>query len=80
MGPLTYFATEANGELWSPDGKNILFTSAVYPDCDGDSLKDRDSNKKKVVASRIKSQSAHYRPCSIVTGMHTRTAVAVTSL
>ena len=23
------------GELWSPDGKNILFTSDVYPECDG---------------------------------------------
>src|SRR5579864_2667419 len=32
---LTSIATEASGELWSPDGKNILFTSDVYPDCDG---------------------------------------------
>ena len=32
---LTDIATEAGGELWSPDGKNILFTSDVYPDCDG---------------------------------------------
>ena len=32
---LTSIATEAGGELWSPDGKNILFTSDVYPDCDG---------------------------------------------
>ena len=30
----TSIATEANGELWSPDGKNILFTSDVYPECD----------------------------------------------
>src|SRR5882724_6159691 len=30
---LTSIATEAGGELWSPDGKNILFTSDVYPDC-----------------------------------------------
>jgi dipeptidyl aminopeptidase/acylaminoacyl peptidase len=33
---LTSIATEASGELWSPDGKNILFTSDVYPKCDGD--------------------------------------------
>jgi dipeptidyl aminopeptidase/acylaminoacyl peptidase len=33
---LTDFATEASGELWSPDGKNILFTSDVYPKCDGE--------------------------------------------
>src|SRR5438309_923690 len=32
---LTHIATEAGGELWSPDGKNILFTSDVFPDCDG---------------------------------------------
>src|ERR1700678_4238595 len=31
---LTSLATEAGGELWSPDGKNILFTSDVYPECD----------------------------------------------
>jgi dipeptidyl aminopeptidase/acylaminoacyl peptidase len=33
---LTEIATEAGGELWSPDGKMILFTSDVYPDCLGD--------------------------------------------
>src|SRR5207302_7510117 len=32
---LTNIATEADGELWSPDGKTILFKSDVYPDCDG---------------------------------------------
>src|SRR5580704_6737346 len=34
---LTAIATEAGGELWSPDGQNILFTSDVYPECDGQS-------------------------------------------
>src|SRR5579862_3545288 len=33
---LTAIKTEAAGELWSPDGKNILFTSDVYPECDGE--------------------------------------------
>jgi dipeptidyl aminopeptidase/acylaminoacyl peptidase len=32
---LTSIATEAGGELWSPDGQNILFTSDVDPECDG---------------------------------------------
>ncbi|HTS34474.1 MAG TPA: S9 family peptidase [Candidatus Solibacter sp.] len=32
---LTTTVTEAGGELWSPDGKSILFTSEVYPQCDG---------------------------------------------
>jgi dipeptidyl aminopeptidase/acylaminoacyl peptidase len=35
VGRYTDIATEAGGELWSPDGKNILFTSDVYPECDG---------------------------------------------
>src|SRR5258705_4600595 len=30
----TALATEVSGELWSPDGNNILFTSDVYPECD----------------------------------------------
>jgi dipeptidyl aminopeptidase/acylaminoacyl peptidase len=33
---LTSIATEAGGELWSPDGKTILFTSDVFPECDGE--------------------------------------------
>jgi dipeptidyl aminopeptidase/acylaminoacyl peptidase len=32
---ITYIATEAGGELWSPNGKHILFTSDVYPECGG---------------------------------------------
>jgi dipeptidyl aminopeptidase/acylaminoacyl peptidase len=35
VGKLTSIATEAGGELWSPDGKYILFTSDVYPECNG---------------------------------------------
>src|SRR5205807_1110293 len=30
---LTSIATEADNAKWSPDGKSIVFTSAVYPDC-----------------------------------------------
>ena len=30
---LTRIATEADRAIWSPDGKSVLFTSAVYPDC-----------------------------------------------
>jgi dipeptidyl aminopeptidase/acylaminoacyl peptidase len=30
---LTSISTEAGDAIWSPDGKAILFTSAVYPDC-----------------------------------------------
>ncbi len=54
---LTRIATEAGGELWSPDGKNVLFTSDVYPECDGPSdeiacnaKKLDEANKSKVKA------------------------------
>jgi dipeptidyl aminopeptidase/acylaminoacyl peptidase len=30
---LTHLSTEADNAKWSPDGKFIVFTSAVYPDC-----------------------------------------------
>ena len=45
---LTSIATEAGGELWSPDGKNILFTSDVYPECDGAPDAEVACNAKKV--------------------------------
>ena len=45
---LTSIATEAGGDLWSPDGKNILFTSDVYPECDGAPAFERECNAKKV--------------------------------
>jgi dipeptidyl aminopeptidase/acylaminoacyl peptidase len=45
---LTSIATEAGGELWSPDGKNVLFTSDVYPDCDGAPEPEAACNAKKV--------------------------------
>jgi dipeptidyl aminopeptidase/acylaminoacyl peptidase len=51
---LTSIATEADGELWSPDGKNILFVSNVYPECT-----DEACNKKKLdeaEKSKIKAQ------------------------
>ncbi len=45
---LTNIATEASGELWSPDGKNILFESDVYPECDGTPAEEAVCNAKKV--------------------------------
>jgi Tol biopolymer transport system component len=45
---LTSIATEAGGELWSPDGKNILFTSDVYPECDGSPSEEEACNAKKL--------------------------------
>src|ERR1700757_1899431 len=55
---LTSVATEAGGELWSPDGKNILFTSDVYPECDGAPQTETSCNEKKlkqVEQSKVKA-------------------------
>jgi dipeptidyl aminopeptidase/acylaminoacyl peptidase len=55
----TAIATEASGELWSPDGKNILFTSDVYPECDGEPKAEFacNANKvKEVEQSKVKAQ------------------------
>ena len=48
---LTSIATEAGGELWSPDGKNILFTSEVYPECDGAPAAEADCNARRLKES-----------------------------
>jgi dipeptidyl aminopeptidase/acylaminoacyl peptidase len=56
---LTSLATESSGELWSPDGKNILFTSDVYPECDGSQAAEIMCNAKKVKEaeqSKVKAQ------------------------
>jgi dipeptidyl aminopeptidase/acylaminoacyl peptidase len=45
---LTDIATEASGELWSPDGRNILFESDVYPGCDGTPEAEAECNAKKL--------------------------------
>jgi dipeptidyl aminopeptidase/acylaminoacyl peptidase len=45
---LTSIATEASGELWSPDAKNILFTSDVYHECDGAPEAEANCNARKL--------------------------------
>ena len=41
---ITHVASEASGELVSPDGKNIVFTSDVFPECGADD----DCNRKRI--------------------------------
>src|ERR1700730_1088726 len=56
---LTSVRTEAGGELWSPDGKNIVFTSEVYPEGDGEPAQEDLCNGKKLNEpnqSKIKAQ------------------------
>ena len=51
---VTEISTGADGGIWSPDGKNILFVSAVYPDCKDDACnKQRDEELKK---SKVKAK------------------------
>jgi len=55
---LTWIASGASGELWSPDGKNILFTSNVYPECDGTPEPEAACNTKRakeVEQSKVKA-------------------------
>lgn len=51
---VTEISTGADGGIWSPDGKNIVFVSAVYPDCKDDACnKERDEELKK---SKVKAK------------------------
>jgi dipeptidyl aminopeptidase/acylaminoacyl peptidase len=51
---VTEISTGADGGIWSPDGKNIVFVSAVYPDCRDDACnKHRDEELKK---SKVKAK------------------------
>jgi dipeptidyl aminopeptidase/acylaminoacyl peptidase len=51
---VTNISTGADGAIWSPDGKNIVFVSSVYPDCKDDACnKQRDEEMKK---SKVKAK------------------------
>jgi len=51
---VTNISTGADGGIWSPDGKNVVFVSAVYPDCKDDGCnKQRDEELKK---SKVKAK------------------------
>jgi dipeptidyl aminopeptidase/acylaminoacyl peptidase len=51
---VTNISTGADGAIWSPDGKNIVFVSEVYPDCKDDACnKKRDEELKK---SKVKAK------------------------
>jgi len=51
---VTEISTGADGGIWSPDGKSIVFVSAVYPDCKDDACnKQRDEELK---TSKVKAK------------------------
>jgi dipeptidyl aminopeptidase/acylaminoacyl peptidase len=50
---VTNLSTGADGAIWTADGKNIVFVSAVYPDCKDDACnqqRDDELSKSKVKA------------------------------
>jgi dipeptidyl aminopeptidase/acylaminoacyl peptidase len=51
---LTSLSTEAGEYLWSPDGKNIVFVSDVYPDCPDDVCNRR--RDEALAASKVKAR------------------------
>ncbi|HEY1987264.1 MAG TPA: S9 family peptidase [Terracidiphilus sp.] len=59
---LTSIATEADNAKWSPDGKSVVFTSAVYPDCPAITETDKAGDKcnadrdAAAAASKVKAQ------------------------
>ena len=60
---LTAIATEADDAKWAPDGKSIVFTSTVYPDCPAVTTADFDTGNKcnagrdaVQAASKVKAQ------------------------
>ncbi len=53
---ITNLATEADGVLFSPDGKNLVFTSEVYPECGADDACNKqnlDAEKDNKVKARV---------------------------
>jgi len=60
---LTSISTEADNARWSPDGKSIVFTSTVYPDCPAITTADFDTGNKcnadrdaALASSKVKAQ------------------------
>ena len=56
---LTSIPTEADGPIWSPDGKNIVFVSNVDPECTGSPDEAAACNAKKLdeaAKSKVKAQ------------------------
>lgn len=67
---VTHLSTEAAGQIVSPDGKYLVVTSDVYPDCGADDAcnqKQLDANKNRTTDARL-IKSLLYRHWNIWTG------------
>lgn len=59
---ITSISTEADGAIWSPDGKNVLFTSQIWTACTDDECnKKRDDERGKSRVKAIVYDSLFYR-------------------
>src|SRR4051794_11893200 len=56
---VTHLAPEASGETVSPDGKYLLVTSDVYPECSPNGTYDDACNGRKVAEARDSKVKAH---------------------
>src|SRR5262245_24797755 len=76
---VTNISTGADGAIWSPNGKHIVFVSAVYPDCKDDACnKQRDEELKK---SKVKAKTftkLFYRHWNAFTEFNTESAFGTT--
>ena len=80
---LTSISTEADNAQWSPDGKSIVFTSAVYPDCAAITTANFDIGNKcnadrdaALAASKVKAQIFTRSALPPLEPLHRRQALA----
>lgn len=52
---VTRLATEADGQVWTPDGANFVFVSEVYPECQDEACNARKLEEEK--ASKVKART-----------------------
>jgi dipeptidyl aminopeptidase/acylaminoacyl peptidase len=59
---ITALSTEADNALWSPDGRFVVFTSSVYPDCPAITAADNSGDKcnaerdARAASTKVKAQ------------------------
>lgn len=76
---ITRLSTEADGVLWSGDGKTLVFTSEVYPECNADddcNRKRMEEEQKNPVKARV-YESLLYRHWNQWKGKRVRHLMAV---
>jgi len=59
---ITAIATGADGGIWAPDSKHILFTSSVYPECESKAPMGRQRNEEQEGCNILKAQEEEKSP------------------